>query len=93
MEHHTTNLNFWIEKANYIPTARLSDWPTNWYSTNNLRFFGSVSMVSAVHHDIESRVRLEALYKSIRTKLNDHASIHQLNSIKFKIGKAVIELI
>ena len=55
--------SFWEKE--YIPTARLDSWPKQWFNTNNLRFFGSVTWVAAVPHDIQSRVRLEALHSSI----------------------------
>lgn len=59
------DFQYWVDKEGFVPTARLSPWPKNWYSTCHLRFFGSVSWVAAVPHDVRTRVRLEALHESI----------------------------
>ena len=58
------DFSFW-ENQGYVPTARLHSWPAQWYNVQNLRFFGSITWVAAVPHDIESRIRLEYLHESI----------------------------
>lgn len=68
MPNDEIDFQFWVDQEGFIPTARLSPWPKNWYSVSHLRFFGSVSWVAAVPHDIKTRVRLEALHESIITR-------------------------